>query len=169
MAKPLTRGNVLWQTRKKLFRGIFHNTVDDKGRLNIPARFREQIKTDHETPLVLTLGFDQSLSLYTMDAWKKIEGQLAALDTLNPEVRQFVRTILKATDEVEIDQQGRIVISPVLRKEAGLGKSVVIVGMLHRIEIWSKEKYETYHAQTSQSLELLGQKLSDKGIQSLNL
>lgn len=152
-----------------MFRGIFHNTVDDKGRVNIPARFREQIKTDHELPLVLTLGFDQCLFLYTMDAWKKIEAQLASLDTLNPEVRQFVRTILRATDEVEIDQQGRIVVSPVLRKEAGLGKSVVIVGMLHRIEIWSKEKYEGYHAQSSQSLELLGQKLSDKGIQSLNL
>ncbi|HTC21826.1 MAG TPA: division/cell wall cluster transcriptional repressor MraZ [bacterium] len=152
-----------------MFRGIFHNTVDDKGRLNIPARFREQIKNDHETPLVLTLGFDQCLFLYPMDAWKKIEEKLSSLDTLNAEVRQFQRTVLRATDEVEIDQQGRIVISPVLRKEAGLGKSVVIVGMLHRVEIWDKAKYENYHAQTSQSLELLGQKLSDKGIQSLNL
>jgi MraZ protein len=154
---------------KRVFRGIFHNTVDDKGRLNIPARFREQIKSDHETPLVLTLGFDQCLFLYPMDAWKKIEEKLSSLDTLNAEVRQFQRTVLRATDEVEIDQQGRIVISPVLRKEAGLGKSVVIVGMLHRVEIWDKAKYENYHAQTSQSLELLGQKLSDKGIQSLNL
>ena len=104
-----------------------------------------------------------------MDAWKKIEEKLASLDTLNAEVRQFQRTILKATDEVEMDQQGRIVISPVLRKEAGINKSVVVVGMLHRIEIWDKEKYENYHAQTTQSLELLGQKLSDKGIQSLTL
>ena len=152
-----------------MFRGIFHNSVDDKGRTSIPARFREQIKESHETPLVLTLGFDQCLFLYPMDAWKKIEEKLSSLDTLNAEVRQFQRTILKATDEVEMDQQGRIVISPVLRKEAGIGKSVVIVGMLHRIEIWDKEKYEHYHAQTTQSLELLGQKLSDKGIQSLTL
>ncbi len=152
-----------------MFRGIFHNSVDDKGRTSIPARFREQIRDGHETPLVLTLGFDQCLFLYPMDAWKKIEEKLAALDTLNSEVRQFQRTILKATDEVEMDQQGRIVISPVLRKEAGIHKSVVIVGMLHRIEIWDKEKYENYHAQTTQSLELLGQKLSDKGIQSLTL
>lgn len=152
-----------------MFRGIFHNSMDDKGRLSIPARFREQIKTDHETPLVLTLGFDQCLFLYPMDHWKKIEEKLASLDTLSAEVRQFQRTIMKASDEVEIDQQGRIVISPVLRKEAGLSKGVVIVGMLHRIEIWDKEKYEGYHSQTTQSLELLGQKLSDKGIQSLPL
>ena len=152
-----------------MFRGIFHNSVDDKGRTSIPARLREQIRDGHETPLVLTLGFDQCLFLYPMDAWKKIEEKLSSLDTLNAEVRQFQRTILKATDEVEMDQQGRIVISPVLRKEAGINKSVVIVGMLHRIEIWDKEKYENYHSQTSQSLELLGQKLSDKGIQSLTL
>ena len=152
-----------------MFRGIFHNSVDDKGRMSIPARFREQIKADHETPLILTLGFDQCLFLYPMDAWKKIEEKLSSLDTLNAEVRQFQRTIMKASDEVEIDQQGRIMISPVLRKEAGITKSVAIVGMLHRIEIWDKEKYENYHAQTTQSLELLGQKLSDKGIQSLPL
>ena len=152
-----------------MFRGIFHNSMDDKGRVSIPARFREQIKSEHETPLVLTLGFDQCLFLYPMDAWKKIEEKLASLDTLNAEVRQFQRTIMKASDEVEMDQQGRVMISPVLRKEGGLGKNVVIVGMLHRIEIWDKDKYEGYHAQTTQSLELLGQKLSDKGIQSLPL
>lgn len=152
-----------------MFRGIFHNSMDDKGRVSIPARFREQIKSEHETPMVLTLGFDQCLFLYPMDAWKKIEDKLASLDTLNAEVRQFQRTIMKASDEVDMDQQGRIMVSPVLRKEAGLGKNVVVVGMLHRIEIWDKDKYEGYHAQTSQSLELLGQKLSDKGIQSLPL
>ncbi len=152
-----------------MFRGIFYNTVDDKGRMSIPARFREQIRSEHETPMILNLGFDQCLFLYPMDAWKKIEEKLSSLNSLSPEERQFQRAILKAFDEVEIDQQGRIMISPVLRKEAGISKSVVIVGMLHRIEIWDKAKYENYHAQTSQSLELLGQKLSDKGIQSIPL
>jgi len=70
---------------------------------------------------------------------------------------------------VELDQQGRVIISPILRKEAGLSKNVVIAGMLQRIEIWDKEKYESYHAQSSQSLELLGQKLSQMGIQSITL
>jgi MraZ protein len=152
-----------------MFRGIFHNHLDEKGRLNIPAKLREQIKSDHETPLVLTLGFDQSLFLYPMDAWKKIEDQLSSLNGLSPEVRQFQRMILGNSDEVELDQQGRIIISPILRKEAGLSKSVVIAGMLQRIEIWDKEKYESYHTQSSQSLELLGQKLSEKGIQSITL
>jgi MraZ protein len=152
-----------------MFRGIFHNHLDEKGRLNIPAKLREQIKTDHETPLVLTLGLDQCLFLYPMDAWKKIEDQLFSLSSLNPDVRQFQRMILGNSDEVELDQQGRIIISPVLRKAAGLSKNIVIAGMLQRIEIWDKEKYESYHAQSAQTLELLGQKLADKGIQSINL
>ena len=152
-----------------MFRGIFHNSVDDKGRMSIPSRFREQIRDKHTTPLILTLGFDKCLFLYPMDVWEKVEEKLSALDTLNADVRQFQRTLFKATDEVDMDTQGRIVILPVLRKEAGIGKTVVIVGMMNRIEIWDKQKYENYHAQTTQSLELLGQKLSDKGIQSLNL
>jgi MraZ protein len=150
-----------------MFRGIFHNSIDEKGRVSIPARFRDQIQNDHQTPLVLTLGFDQCLFLYPSDTWQKIEEKLSSMDSLNAEVRQFQRTIMRATDEVDLDQQGRIVISPVLRKEAGLGKSVVIVGLLNRIEIWDKQKYESYHTQSSQSLELLGQKLSDKGIQDI--
>jgi MraZ protein len=151
-----------------MFRGIFHNSIDDKGRMSIPARFRDQIQNNHTTPLVLTLGFDQCLFLYPSDTWQKIEEKLSSMDSLNSEVRQFQRMVMKATDEVEMDQQGRIVISPVLRKEAGIAKNVVIVGLLNRVEIWDKQKYESYHAQTSQSLELMGQKLSDKGIQDIN-
>jgi MraZ protein len=151
-----------------MFRGIFHNSIDEKGRMSIPARFREQIQNNHTTPLVLTLGFDQCLFLYPSDTFAKIEEQLSSMDGLNSEVRQLQRTLMKATDEVDMDQQGRIVISPVLRKEAGLAKNVVIVGLLNRIEIWDKQKYESYHAQSSQSLELLGQKLSDKGIKNIS-
>lgn len=152
-----------------MFRGIFHNSLDDKGRMNIPSKLRDQMGDEDKSTLVLTLGFDQCLFLYPMESWKKIEDQLSSLNTLNPEVRQFQRTILGNSDEVEMDSQGRIMIPQVLRKEAGLAKSVVIAGMLNRIEIWDKTKYENYHTQTAQSLEMLGQKLSDKGIQSLNL
>jgi MraZ protein len=107
-----------------------------------------------------------------LDVWKKIEEKLSSLDSLSAEVRLLQRTLLRATDEIQIDSQGRIMISPILRKEAGIAKSVMIVGMLQHIEIWDKDQYENYHAQTNpstQSLELLGQKLSDKGIQSISL
>ena len=152
-----------------MFRGIFHNSLDDKGRMSLPARFREQIKTDHETPLVLTLGLDQCLWLYPMDHWKSIEEKLSGMDTLNNDQRWLQRFFMRASDEVELDQQGRIVISPVLRKEAGLNKNIVIVGMLKRIEIWDKEKYEGYNSQTAASLELLAQKVSEKGLPPLPL
>jgi MraZ protein len=151
-----------------MFRGIFHNSVDEKGRMSIPVRLRDQIRDNHTTPLILTLGFDQCLNLYPSDTWQKIEENLSStMNSLSSEDRQFVRTVMKAVDEVEMDQQGRVVISPVLRKEAGLGKNVVIAGLLNHIEIWDKQKYESYHAQQPQSLELLGQKLSDKGLKLL--
>lgn len=137
--------------------------------MSIPVRFREQIRNEHESPLILNSGFDQCIFLYPMDAWRKIEEKLSALNTLNRDEREFQRSIQKALDEVEMDQQGRIMLSPVLRKEAGISKNVVIVGMLHRVEIWDKERYENYHAQPSQSIEVLAQKLSDKGVQSIPL
>ncbi len=155
-----------------MFRGTYYNSVDDKGRTVLPVRLRDQIRDQHETPLVLTLGLDKCLYLYPQDVWKKIEEKLSSLDSLSSEVRLLQRTLLRATDEIQIDTQGRIMISPVLRKEAGISKSVVIMGMLQHIEIWDKEQYENYHAQTSQSaqsLENLAQKLSDKGIQSISL
>jgi MraZ protein len=74
-----------------MFRGIFHNSVDDKGRTVLPARFREQIREQHETTLILTKGLDQCLFLYPLDVWKKTEEKLAALDGLNSEVRQVER------------------------------------------------------------------------------
>jgi MraZ protein len=147
-----------------MFRGEFHNHVDEKGRFNIPARFRELIREQHEEPLILTVGLDQSLFLYPMDVWRKIEEKLSGLDTLNSEVRLFVRTILKATEECEIDKQGRVIISPVLRKESGIKKNIVIVGMLNRIEIWDQERYSTYHSQGIEKLETLAQKLSERGV-----
>jgi len=138
--------------------------LDDKGRVSIPARFRDQLSEQHEMPLVLTQGFDQCLALYPMDTWKKIEEKLSTLNTLNADVRLFQRTILKASEECEFDKQGRIIISPVLRGVASLDKNVVIVGLLNRIEIWDKEKYFAYHGQGTQSFESLAQKLSDQNM-----
>jgi MraZ protein len=153
-----------------VFRGIFHNSTDDKGRMSIPARFREQIRENHESPLILILGFEKTISIYPLDEWKKIESKLTTLDNLNEEKREFQRRLMKAMDEVEIDQQGRIMISPVLRREADIKKNVVIVGMLNRIEVWDKQNYENYHKEKAKvPLEHLGQKLSDKGMQSINL
>ena len=147
-----------------MFRGEFHNHLDDKGRVSIPARFRDQIANQHELPLVVTQGFDKCLAVYPMDTWKKIEEKLSSLNTLNEHVRLFQRTILKASDECELDKQGRVVLSPVLRDAVGITKSVVVVGMLNRIEIWNKDEYEKYHGQTAHTLESLAQKLSDSNL-----
>lgn len=145
-----------------MFRGEFRNQVDEKGRVSIPARFREQLAAEHEMPLVVTQGLDNCLFLYPMDIWRRNEEQLAKLNPLDAGVRQFVRSFMKGSEECELDRQGRIVIPPFLREAAGLEKSVVIIGMLNRIEIWDKKRWEEYHAQSASSLELLAQRLVEE-------
>lgn len=147
-----------------LFRGEYHNHLDDKGRVSIPARLREQIASQHEMPLVVTRGFDKCLAVYPMDTWRKIEEKLSSLNTLNEHVRLFQRTLMKETSECEPDKLGRIVLSPVLREAAGITRDVVVVGLLNRIEIWDKNEYSQYHGQTQYSLESLAQKLSDSNL-----
>ena len=146
-----------------MFRGEYHNLVDDKGRLSIPAKFRELISSQHVGPLVVTLGLDPCLWLYPGDTWKKNEEQLSRLNPFDADARQLVRAFLGSSEECDLDKQGRIVISPVLRRAAGLNRNVVLVGLLNRVEIWDKEKYESYRNQAAGSLESLAQKLSDKG------
>ena len=144
-----------------MFRGEYHNHLDDKGRVSVPARFREQIAAQHELPLVVTRGLDKCLSVYPMDTWRRIEEKLATFDSLNKDVRRFQHEIMKETSECEPDKLGHIVLSPVLRAAAGITRDVVVVGVLNRIEIWDKDEYAKYHAQDDYSLESLAQKLSD--------
>jgi len=147
-----------------MFRGEFHNLLDDKSRLSIPSKFRDQIAQTHEEgPLVLSMGLDQCLWLYPNDTWKKNEEQLSRLSVLDTEAREFVRAFLGLSVECEVDKQGRIVVPQVLRDAAGLGRNVVLVGVLNRIEVWDKEKWKSAQVSATQNLSRLSQKLSDKG------
>lgn len=153
-----------------MFRGEFHNHVDEKGRVSIPARFREQLENNEGAPLILTQGLDTCLFLYPSDIWRRNEEQLARLNPLDAGVRQFVRAFMKGSEECVPDKQGRIVIPPHLREAAGIRKSVVVVGVLNRIEIWDKQRWEDYHAQSAKSLEMLAQQLSEQNkIEGLTL
>jgi MraZ protein len=146
-----------------MFRGEHHNIIDDKGRLSIPAKFREQLTAEHEGLPVLTRGLDNCLWLFPGETWKRNEEQLSHLDPFDANARMLVRVFLGSSVECEIDKQGRIAISPVLRKAAGLDRNVVVVGLLNRIEIWDREKYEQQQVLTNSSFEALAQKVSEKG------
>ena len=117
--------------------GEYNHIIDAKGRLIIPARFRELLGEE----FILTKGLDGCLSIYPMDAWEAFETKLRALPLTNKNARTFTRFFVAGATNCELDRQGRILVPQTLREFAGLEKEVVLTGNLDRIEIWSKEKW----------------------------
>lgn len=120
-----------------MFRGTYEHGMDAKGRVIIPAKLREELGES----FVVTWGLDSCLYAYPMAAWEAFEEKLANIPNTNERARKLVRNFTANAEEYEMDKQGRVLISPKLRKKAGLTKEVVFVGVLKKIEIWSKEKW----------------------------
>ena len=120
-----------------MFMGEYNHIIDAKGRLIIPARFRELLGEE----FILTKGLDGCLSIYPMDAWEAFETKLRALPLTNKNARTFTRFFVAGATNCELDRQGRVLVPQPLREFAGLEKEVVLTGNLDRIEIWSKEKW----------------------------
>ena len=119
-----------------MFMGEYNHTIDAKGRLIIPSRFRELLGEE----FVLTRGLDGCLSIYPMDEWVAFEEKLRALPLTNKDARTFSRFFVAGATTCQLDKQGRILVPQTLRQFAGLDKDVVLTGNLNRIEVWSKEK-----------------------------
>ena len=115
----------------------YNHTIDAKGRLIIPSRFRELLVEE----FVLTRGLDGCLSIYPMDEWVAFEEKLRALPLTNKDARTFSRFFVAGATTCQLDKQGRILVPQTLRQFAGLDKDVVLTGNLNRIEVWSKEKW----------------------------
>lgn len=144
-----------------MFRGRSKQTLDSKGRLVIPARFREVLEKDGEDCLVVT-NHDSCLWAFARNDWRVIEEKAAALPQFDRDVNTYLRYFISGAEECPL-KQGRITIPPYLREIAGLDKEVVLVGELKRFEIWEKDKWEKEfeHARlefpdASQSLRELG-------------
>ena len=120
-----------------MFMGEYNHTIDAKGRLIIPAKFRETLGEE----FILTRGLDGCLSIYPMDEWKSFEEKLKALPLTDKNARAFLRFFVAGATSCELDRQGRILIPSTLREFAGLEKEVVLTGNLTRIEVWSKERW----------------------------
>jgi MraZ protein len=118
-----------------MFMGEYTHALDDKGRLTIPAKFREELAYG----AVLTRGYDKSLILYTADGFKRIAERAEALSPTDPENRALLRLTYSGASEAAPDRQGRILVPPFLREYAGITGECVIVGVGHAIEIWSQE------------------------------
>ena len=120
-----------------MFTGEYEHSVDSKGRIIMPSKYREALSDE----FVVTLGLDGCLFIYPNEEWEKFVLQLKELPG-NKEARQLQRYFLAGAANVEMDKQGRFLIPAKLREAAGLTKDIVTVGVLTKLEIWSKEKWE---------------------------
>ena len=117
-----------------MFSGEYNHSIDTKGRLIIPAKFREALGEE----FVVTKGLDGCLFVFSNKEWQAFEEKLKTLPLTNKSARQFIRFFVAGATTCELDKQGRILLPGTLREFAGLEKDVVLTGMLNRIEIWSK-------------------------------
>ncbi|MBD3106830.1 division/cell wall cluster transcriptional repressor MraZ [Bacillus sp. AGMB 02131] len=138
-----------------MFMGEYHHNIDNKGRLIIPAKFREELGDE----FVITRGLDQCLFGYSMDEWKQIEDKLKTLPLTKKDARAFTRFFFSGATECELDKQGRVNISSPLLNYAKLEKECVILGVSNRIEIWSKQQWEDYFSESEDSFAELAENM----------
>ncbi|MEE2858986.1 MAG: division/cell wall cluster transcriptional repressor MraZ [Candidatus Neomarinimicrobiota bacterium] len=127
--------NTLYQS----FTGEFNNSLDDKNRMNIPAKFRKALDPINEKSFVLTRGFDKCLILYPLNEWQEVESQLSQLSSIRSRDRNFVRAITRHAIPVRYDAQGRIQIPEALIDFSEIKKDITIIGMIKKIELWSPD------------------------------
>ncbi|RCW70809.1 MraZ protein [Saliterribacillus persicus] len=123
-----------------MFMGEYQHNIDTKGRIIVPAKFRE----DLGDTFVITRGLDQCLFAYPMDEWHVLEEKLKKLPMTKKDARAFTRFFFSGAVECEVDKQGRINIPSSLRTYATMEKECVVIGVSNRIEIWSKDKWNDY-------------------------
>ncbi len=124
-----------------MFLGRFEHTIDEKGRISIPSRFREILKGGYNERLIITT-YDGCLYLYPETEWKKLADKALTFDFVLPKDKEFMRLFFSGAMECSLDKLGRILIPPPHREYAGIKKDVIFAGMLKRIEIWAKERFE---------------------------
>jgi MraZ protein len=125
-----------------MFKGHFVNSINDKGRLSIPSRFRDELEGCGTDKLVITKGIDSCLVAYSPEEWEKVEEKASHLSSYKPAGIFYKRHVIGSADECVIDAQGRILVHVSLRDYAGLKNKCLFVGITDRFEIWNHETYE---------------------------
>ncbi len=124
-----------------MFRGASKVTLDAKGRLAIPSRYRDRIQTRADGNLVATVDRDYCLLIYPLPDWEEIEAKLVRLPTLNKQVRRLQRLMVGYATELEMDGNGRILLPKELREFAGLDRQVMLIGQGNKFELWDEERW----------------------------
>jgi MraZ protein len=143
-----------------MFIGEYTISMDAKGRIAVPAKFRTLLNSN----AVVTRGLDKSLFLYTKGEWDAIAAKLAGLPLSKANSRAFARLMLAGAYDVELDKQGRMMIPEYLRKFAGLSKKIVVAGLYNRIEIWDAQIWEAYKMNTEKESTSIAENLGELGV-----
>ncbi|NLK21423.1 MAG: division/cell wall cluster transcriptional repressor MraZ [Epulopiscium sp.] len=143
-----------------MFMGEYQHTIDAKGRLIVPSKFRDELGDT----FVVTKGLDNCLFVYPYLEWKVFEEKLNALPLTNSNARKFVRFFLAGAIECTIDKQGRILIPNNLRSYCKLEKDVIFIGVTNRVEIWSKDNWEAYNNDEDFDANDLAENMQELGI-----
>lgn len=143
-----------------MFIGEHQHTLDEKGRIIIPSKFRADLGVE----FVMTKGLDNCLFVYPKGEWQVLEEKLKTLPLTNKDARAFVRFFFSGASEATLDKQGRVLIPGNLRDHSKLDKEAVIIGVSTRIEIWSKDQWENYIDEDNLSYETIAESMAELGI-----
>lgn len=143
-----------------MFIGEYKHSIDDKGRLAVPKKFREALG---DAP-VITRGLDACLFLYTREEWEKIAEKLSTLPISQKNTRAFSRLMLAGAMDVALDKQGRIIIPEYLRDYSKLQKNTIVAGLYNRLEIWDEDSWSEYKHMTEAQSEEIAEQLSELGV-----
>ncbi len=143
-----------------MFIGEYQHTIDAKGRLIVPVKFRDGLGEQ----FVVTKGLDNCLFAYTLEEWKVFEDKVKNLPLSNKDARKFVRFFFSGATVCEIDNQGRINLPQNLREYANIVKDIISIGVSNRIEIWDKLNWELYNGEENFIDNALAEKMSELGI-----
>jgi len=142
-----------------MFYGEFTHTLDEKNRLIVPMRLRGKIRETFVERFIITKGLDNCLFLFTVDEWRLFENKIKALPLTGKDARAYTRHLFSGASECTIDKQGRISIPLYLKNYAKMRKDVIVIGVMNRIEIWSRENWISYSKNTERSVNEIAEQL----------
>lgn len=143
-----------------MFIGEYLHTLDDKGRLAVPKKFRSLL----ENGAVVTRGLDHCLFLYTRNEWEKLAEKLSSLPFAQANTRAFARLMLAGAMDVEVDKQGRIILPEYLRTYSNMKKDVIVAGLYNRLELWDAEEWKRYTKKTEEESNEIAEQMGMVGV-----
>ena len=144
-----------------MFYGEYLHSIDRKGRLILPAKFREIAKANFIEKFFVTRGLDKCLFMFSEEEWKAQENKFKTIPFTKQQARTFNRLYFSGAVEIVPDKQGRILLPQYLKDFAEIKKDVTIVGVSNRIEIWARDKWQGFYGNSRQSFEEIAEKLMD--------